>query len=106
VELDLVDAVAEAIVAAQLRGVQIGEAAEVEGLGGAQPAAEGSDPLAGPGASLPREALDERPVAAEEVEVLEGRRLVGDLVGRAEAQGSASPGPFLRTGLGVCETVR
>jgi hypothetical protein len=75
VELDRVDAVAEAVVRAELRRVLVREPRPLERLAG-QRAAELRAPLRRPAGTLPLERLDERRVAAEEIVALERRRLV------------------------------
>ena len=71
IEVDLVDAVAEAIVAAQLRGAQVGAAPELEGLGAAEQRAEGRDARERPVCAFPDEdgrcPWEERIAALEEL---------------------------------------
>ena len=80
VELDLVDAVAVAVVGAELRRVLVGEGAEALGALAAGQRADRGDPLLGPVGALAAHRLDQRPVGLEEVVVDQRRRLVGDLV--------------------------
>ena len=80
-ERDLVDPVAEAVVAAQHRRVLVGLLAEPEGRGLAEPGAEPREPGLAPVAALARHRLAQRRVLLEQIVVLERRRLVQDLVG-------------------------
>jgi len=80
VELDLVDAVAEAVVGAQLRRVLVGEPAELDRLAAARDRPDRADRVHGEVAALPRDRLDEGPVRLEDVVVLERGRLIRDLV--------------------------
>ncbi len=81
VELDLVDALAEAVMAAQPRRMLVREASELERLTAAQPSE-----LREAGLLLGRTfapcRLDQRPVLREEVVPLERRRLVRGAEGR------------------------
>ena len=81
VELDLVDAVAEAVVGAELRRVLVGQPAELDGRGAAGELAHGADPVDREVAALAGDRLDERAVGLEDVVVGERHRLVGDRVG-------------------------
>ena len=90
VELDLVDAVAVAVVGLQLRPVLVGEPSQLLRLGRAGELADRGDPLASP-SRRPR-GRPPRPatrVGLEDVVVGQRRRLVGDGV---VAEGLALPG--------------
>src|SRR5256884_9479357 len=76
-ELDLVDAVAEAVVGAQLRRVGVGLEAPVDRLLRAGERAEVADQLLSPGGALTLERLAQGRVGFEQVVVDERRRLVG-----------------------------
>ena len=76
VELDLVDAVAEAIVGAQLRRVGVGLESPGKGLFGAGEAAQLEHHVLRPGAALPFEGLAQRAAGLEQVVVDERRRLI------------------------------
>jgi hypothetical protein len=93
VELDLVDALTEAVVRAQDGRVLVREAAELERLAAAEPAERGA-PLLRRAAALAPERLDERPVLGEQVVPCERGRLVGGVKVRARA---ASIGDRRRT---------
>ncbi len=80
-ELDLVDPVAEAVVAVQHRRVLVGLLAEPERRGLAEPGAEAREPVLAPAAALAGHGLAQRRVLLEQVGVLERRRLVQNLVG-------------------------
>ena len=80
VELDLVDAVAVAIVGAELRRVLVGEGTEALGALAAGIGADRGDALLGPVGALAAHRLDQRPVCLEEVVVDQRRWLVGHLV--------------------------
>ena len=75
-ELDLVDAVAEAIVRAQLRRVGVGLESPVDRLLGAGQRSEVVHEVMGPRSALAFERLAQRRVGFEEVVVDERRRLV------------------------------
>ena len=81
VELDLVAAVAEAVVGVQHRRVLVGLDAPAHRLA-APERAGGAQALARPAAALALEALPQRRVVLEEVAALQRRDLVEDLVGR------------------------
>ena len=81
VELDLVDAMAETVVAAQLRRVAVGLLAEPDGRCSPEPRAEPAQALLAPGAALALDRLEQRAVLLEPVDLLERRRLVRDFVG-------------------------
>jgi hypothetical protein len=81
VEVDLVDAVAEAVDRPQLRRMLVGLVAPGRQRRAAPDAADLGAALARPAAALAVERLDERDVRGEQVEVRERDRLVGDLVG-------------------------
>jgi hypothetical protein len=81
VELDRVAAVAIAVEGLQHRRIAVGLEAPFDGLGPAAARAEGAEPLLGPTCPFAGHRLLQRAVAAEEVVVDEGRRLVEDLVG-------------------------
>ena len=82
VELDLVDAVAVAVVGAQLRRVLVGLRAPASmRRAAAGDRADRGDPLLGPVGALAPHRLDQRPVGLEDVVVDQRRRLVDDLVG-------------------------
>jgi len=80
IELDLVDAVAVAVVRAQLGRLLVRARAERQGLGASAQRGEGADPLCCPAGALTLEPLAQRRIDGEEVDVREGRRLVLDLV--------------------------
>ena len=94
VELDLVQAVAIAVVGAQDRLVLIGQHAPAQRLGARQPP-ECDRAIVRPGATLALERLDQRRVRREDVPVLQRRGLVEDLVG--------PPRGAARTGLHSCD---
>jgi hypothetical protein len=80
VELDLVDAVPEAVVGAKARRVVVGRRGEADCLGAARRRADLDGPVGGPLAALAPQRLDQHPVGREDVEVLQRRRLVDHLV--------------------------
>src|ERR1700686_5850569 len=85
VEIDLVDAVAIAVVGAQYRLVLVGESPP-EILRPTPPSdqlAERGGALLGPPAALAPQRLNEREVGGEDVDALQGRGLVEDFVGLA-----------------------
>ena len=98
VELDLVDAMAEAVVGAQLRRVAVGLLAEPDGRRLPEPRPEPREALLAPAAALALDGLEERAVVLEPVDLLERRRLVLDLVGRGRAQLGPSPVSRRRSG--------
>ena len=81
VELDLVDAVSEAVMGNERGLVLVRLAAPFTGLRGAGERADLRDPVLGPVAALAPKRLDENAVRLEDVVVLERRGLVQNLVG-------------------------
>ena len=81
VELDLVDAVAEPIVAVQLRRVGVGQKAPGDGLFGARQPAELGDHVLCPRPALSFEGFAQGKIGLEEVVVDERRWLVQRLPG-------------------------
>ena len=81
-ERDLVDPVAIAVVAVQDRRVLVRLLAEPDGRRLPEPAAEPREPGLAPGRALARDRLAQRRILLEQVDVLERRWLVQDLVGR------------------------
>ena len=84
VELDLVDAVAVAVVGAQLGLVLVRLEAPADRLARAADRAQLAGAVLGPLGALAAQRLDQRPVGVEGVVVLQRRRLVEDLVGAAQ----------------------
>ena len=92
-ELDLVDPLAEPVVAAQFRRVAVGLLAEPRSLGRAEPGAEAREPRLGPQPrALPRGTPRRAPGPARTDCALERRRLVLDLMGR-KARCGHGPSP-------------
>ena len=81
-----IDAIAVAVVGVELGRIAVGENAEFERLGRAEPGAERGEFVARPAAALARDAVLQRRVAAEEIVVGEFGRLVEDRV-RRRAEG-------------------
>ena len=81
VVLDAVDAVPVAVVRLQPRRVALGAAAVLLRLGGARDRAAVAHAVDRPARPSRSSALAQREVGVEEVDVLERRRLVEDLVG-------------------------
>src|SRR2546423_5119120 len=79
-EIDLVDAVAEAVVSAEHRHVLVGLLAPAQRFA-AHLLAEAAHALLCPSAALAAERLDQHAVVIEQVVALEWRRLVQHLVG-------------------------
>ena len=77
VDLDLVDALAEAVVGAEVRRVRVGLEAPVDRLLGPGQATELVDQVVGPGAAFALQGLAEGRVGLEDVVIDERRRLVG-----------------------------
>ena len=89
--VDLVDAVAEAVVGAHHGRVLVGEPAQLDRLGAAGERADLARLLVDPAGALALNRLHEGHVAGVEVDALEGGSLVEDLVGvprRALADGA------------------
>ncbi len=82
-ELDLVDAVAEAVVRMQRRRVQVGQARVGLHPGAAGLGAQRRQPVGGQARRVEFHRVAQRGVRLEEVHVLEGRHLVQHDVGRA-----------------------
>ena len=94
-ELDLVDALPVAVVAAQHRRLLVRLLAQAQGRGLAEPGAEAAEPGLAPGAALAQHGGAQRVILLEQVDALQRRRLVGDLVGggddRRRAHDLSSP---------------
>ena len=97
-ELDLVDAVAEAVVRAQYGRVLVREAPPLERCA-AEFGSERKDALVRPAGPLTVERLDERPVLRDEVVIAKRRRLIRDRDGNAASLRRAK-----ETGRGLRET--
>src|SRR5579859_2321770 len=89
-ELHLVDAVAEAVVGAQLRRVGVGLKAPPDRLLGAREVAKVGDEVLRPGRALSLHRLAQGPVGLEQVVVDERWRLVQDLAVDADSTSCAS----------------
>ena len=85
VVLDLVHAVAEAVVLVQLRDVALRPPAVLVGLGRPRHLAEVAQPVDAPAAALALDRLLQRDVGVEHVHVDERLRLVDHLVGAGGA---------------------
>ena len=88
VVLDLVDAIAVAVVRFEYGNVALGALGVIERLGGGDHGAEIADSVETPLATLANQRLTQRAVGLERVVVDERRRLVEDLV-RGRAAGTA-----------------
>ena len=95
VVVHLVDPMAEAVVGAQLGRVPVRLEPPADGLGRAGQTPERVQVFDSPARALPLDALDQGGVSAEHVVALEGRRLVGDLMGGDHGLHGArrAPGP-------------
>src|SRR3546814_5859120 len=91
VELDEVEGKALLVEAAQLRRIVVGEPPQLEGLGAAGGGAEGRQRLVARCRPLAPHGLLQGGVGEEEVQVLERRALVADLMGREAGAGHRTP---------------
>ena len=93
-ELDHIEPAPLAVERPEPRRVFVGEPRALESFSAAANGAERRQALGGMAAALPAHRLDERLVGGEEVDVLERRALVEDLVGRKRVvHGAVSRSP-------------
>ena len=90
-ELDLVDAVAEAVVRAQHRRVDVRQPPPLDRLLAARQAPEVGQAVEGPRRALASRRVDQRRIGGEDVVARERWRLVEDLVGGRRAHAPSLP---------------
>jgi hypothetical protein len=106
VELDLVDAVAETVVGAELRGVLVRQSSKLDGAPGPGELADGRYAVRGPVRALARDGLDQCPVGLEDVVVGQRGRLVQHLVGACPGSALDGGHPVILAATGAADPRR